>query len=78
MLAYRAATANHAPAALLARWRWKLDIWTQQDRKIFDANMNRAFLAMLKQWKGLKQFMAKGHELQPNSGELGQGGAADE
>ncbi|MGC8625713.1 MAG: hypothetical protein ACP5VQ_10690, partial [Phycisphaerae bacterium] len=73
LLAYRAAVANHAPQALLARWRWRLDIWTTQDRKVFDANMNKAFRAMLQQWKGLKQFMAKDHDLQPNSGELGKG-----
>ncbi|NNM88618.1 MAG: hypothetical protein HKL95_08875 [Phycisphaerae bacterium] len=76
LLAYRDAVANKAPAALLARWRWKLDIWTQRDRKVFDTNMNKAFRAMLKQWKGLKQFMAKNHELQPNSGELGKGETA--
>jgi hypothetical protein len=73
LLAYRAAAANNAPAALLARWRWRLDIWTKQDRKVFDANMNKAFRAMLKQWKGLKQFMAKNHDLKPNSGEMGNG-----
>jgi hypothetical protein len=73
LLAYRAAAANNAPAALLARWRWRLDIWTKQDRKVFDANMNKAFRAMLAQWKGLKAFMAKDHDLQPNSGELGKG-----
>ena len=78
LFAYRLAAANHAPKALLARWRWKLDIWTSEDRKVFDANMNKAFHAMLKQWKGLKQFMAKDHDLQPNSGELGNGEPADE
>jgi hypothetical protein len=74
MLAYRAAVANKAPAALLARWRWRLDIWAQQDREVFDTNMNKAFHAMLRQWKGLKAFMAKDHDLQPNSGEMGTGG----
>ncbi len=73
ILAYRAAAANKAPAKLLARWRWRLDIWKREDRKVFDATMNKAFHAMLKQWKGLKQFMAKDHDLQPNSGELGNG-----
>ncbi len=73
LFAYRLAAANHAPKALLARWRWKLDIWTTQDRKVFDVNVNKAFRAMLQQWKGLKQFMAKDHDLQPNSGELGNG-----
>ncbi len=73
ILAYRSAIANKAPAALLARWRWKLDIWTHHDRETFDSNMNNAFAAMLWQWKGLKQFMAKDHDLQPNSGELGNG-----
>ena len=73
LFAYRLAAANHAPKALLARWRWRLDIWTRQDRTVFDTNMNKAFHAMLQQWKGLEQFMAKNHELQPNSGELGNG-----
>ena len=73
LFAYRLAAANHAPKALLARWRWQLDIWNEPDRQRFDANMNKAFHAMLAQWKGLKQFMAKNHDLQPNSGELGKG-----
>lgn len=73
LFAYRLAAANHAPKALLARWRWRLDIWKKRDRKVFDTNMNLAFWAMIKQWKGLKQFMAKNHDLQPNSGELGKG-----
>ena len=73
LMALRAAAAQNAPAALLARWRWKLDIWTRKDRKVFDSNMNNAFRAMLKQWKGLKELMAKDHDLQLNSGKLGQG-----
>ncbi|MGC9261085.1 MAG: hypothetical protein ACP5I8_13550 [Phycisphaerae bacterium] len=77
LLAYRAAAYHKAPAALLARWRWKLDIWAQPDREVFDTNMDKAFHAMLKQWKGLKQFMAKDHDLQPNSGKLGKGEASN-
>ena len=73
LMALRAAAAQQAPAALLARWRWKLDIWTHKDRKVFDSNMNKAFWAMIKQWKGLKEVMQKDHDLQPNSGNLGQG-----
>jgi hypothetical protein len=73
LLAYRAAAANKAPPELLARWRWRLDIWTQRDRQQFDTKMNQAFRARLAQWKGLKQFMAKNHDLKPNSGEMGNG-----
>ncbi|NNM85540.1 MAG: hypothetical protein HKL96_07275 [Phycisphaerales bacterium] len=73
LLAYRAAADNKPPGALMARWRWRMDIWTAQDRKVFDANMNKAFWSMLRQWKGLKQFMATNQLLQPNSGELGNG-----
>ncbi|MGC8541751.1 MAG: hypothetical protein ACP5QA_14140, partial [Phycisphaerae bacterium] len=73
LLAYRVAAANHAPKALLARWRWRLDIWNKRDRQRFDTHMNNAFHAMLAQWKGLKRFMAKNHYLMPNSGELGNG-----
>ncbi len=73
LLAYRDAVAHHASPALLARWRWRLDIWKPQDRSEFNHMMNKAFWAMLKQWKGLKAFMTKDHELQSNSGELGHG-----
>ena len=73
LFAYRLAAASHAPKPLLARWRWCLDMWNTRDRTEFNAHMNKAFRAMLKRWKGLKEFMAKNHELQPNSGELGNG-----
>ncbi len=73
LLAYCDAVANKAPAALLTRWRWKLDIWTHQDRKVFDTHMNQAFWAMLKGWKRLKAALEKNHDFQANSGELGHG-----
>ena len=72
-MAYRYAVAHHAPAALLARWRWRLDIWTTNDRAIFDHKMNKGFWAMLKGWKGLKASLEKNHDFQANSGELGHG-----
>lgn len=40
---YRAACAGGAPAEILDRWRWEIGIWTQDDRKIFDAAMKAAF-----------------------------------
>ena len=70
-MAYRYAMTHHAPAALLTRWRWRLDLWTPADRQLFDKMMNQGFWAMLKGWKGLKQFMIKTHSFQENSGKLG-------
>ena len=72
-LAYRAAVARHALPALQARWRWRLDRWTRDDRQTFDHMMNKGFWAELKGWKGLKEFMIKGHSWQSNSGRLGNG-----
>jgi hypothetical protein len=40
--AYRAAVAGGAPAELLACWRWKLHIWSAEDRKDFDAKVIHA------------------------------------
>ncbi len=71
LLCYRYAVAHHAPAKLLANWRWHLDIWTLPDRKVFDHKMNQAFRARLKGWKGLRAFMQKDGDLQANSGEIG-------
>jgi len=45
MLAYRAALAADAPAALLAHWRWRLPYWTAEDRKEFEQTMARARVA---------------------------------
>ena len=72
-MVYRYAVAHHAPSALLARWRWRLDIWTPADRLLFDKMMNKGFWAMLKGWKGLKEALEKNHDFQSNSGELGHG-----
>ena len=72
-MVYRYAVAHHAPSALLARWRWQLDIWTPADRLLFDKMMNKGFWAMLKGWKGLKEALEKNHDFQSNSGELGHG-----
>ncbi len=71
LLCYRYAVANHASAKLLANWRWHLDIWKPEDRKVFDHTMNQAFRARLKGWKGLRAFMEKDGDLQANSGEMG-------
>ncbi len=71
LLCYRYAVAHHAPAKLLANWRWHLDIWTPPDRKVFDHKMNQAFRARLKGWNGLRAFMEKDGDLQANSGEMG-------
>jgi hypothetical protein len=42
---YRAAVAGDAPPALLARWRWELGIWNDEDRKNFDDAMKAAHAA---------------------------------
>jgi hypothetical protein len=36
VMAYRFAQAHGFPPALLARWRWKLNVWMPQDRQAFD------------------------------------------
>lgn len=41
--AYRYACASGAPAALLTRWRWRMDIWTAADRRRFDSAMAENF-----------------------------------
>jgi hypothetical protein len=43
---YRAAIAGQAPAATLERWRWRMGIWTPDDRKKFDAATKAAFNAI--------------------------------
>lgn len=73
LMCYRYALAHDMPPALLARMRWRLDIWTHQDRLRFDKMMNRGFWAYLKGWKGLRQFLVKGHEWAANAGRLGHG-----
>ncbi len=39
---YRAAVAGNAPPDLLARWRWELGIWNDEDRRNFDDAMKPA------------------------------------
>ncbi len=39
LLAYRTAWDKGAPAPLLARWRWRLDVWTPADRQYFNDAM---------------------------------------
>jgi len=45
VLAYRAALAAQAPAALLANWRWQLCLWSDADHADFDAAMQKAHTA---------------------------------
>jgi frataxin-like iron-binding protein CyaY len=45
IVAYRAAVAGHAPAALLDMWRWQIAIWTKEDREAFDKAIADAFKA---------------------------------
>ena len=42
VLAYRALASSGASPALLANWRWKLGLWTADDRAGFDAAMAHA------------------------------------
>ena len=39
VLAYRYAQSHRFPPALLARWRWKLNVWLPSDRTAFDRAM---------------------------------------
>ncbi len=71
ILCYRYAFTHHAPPELLSNWRWHLDIWAPQDRRVFDRTMNQAFRSLLKGWKGLKSVMQQDGDLQSNSGEMG-------
>lgn len=43
MLCYRAAAASGAEANLLGNWRWKLALWTPQDRSDFQKRMQAAY-----------------------------------
>ena len=45
--AYRAAQAAHAPDALLENWRWKLTLWTPNDRQKWRDTMARARWSLL-------------------------------
>jgi len=45
--AYRAAAKANAPAVLLANWRWKMAIWTPDDRKKWQMTMARAHWSLL-------------------------------
>lgn len=40
---YRAAKEAKAPENLLANWRWKLSLWRDSDREVFDETMKRAW-----------------------------------
>lgn len=72
LLDYRYAATHGAPAALLANWRWKLDLWTSQDREVFDRAMNNGFKAFLHDNPSVATWLVQHHCLQPNSGKLGQ------
>ena len=57
LFAYRTALACGAPEAMLAAWRWKLDLWTPADRKRFEDTMDSAHKSLLDlnpQMKGLE------------------------
>ncbi len=41
ILAYRYAQYHRFPTALLARWRWKLNVWLPSDRAAFNQAMHR-------------------------------------
>jgi hypothetical protein len=69
---YRYAAASGLPAPLLARMRWRLDIWIRHDRLVFDSEMDKAFWSWINYSKQLRAIMAKYGQLQPNSGELGK------
>ncbi|MGC8553656.1 MAG: hypothetical protein ACP5O7_12455, partial [Phycisphaerae bacterium] len=44
--AYRCACASASPGALLARWRWRMDLWEAADRRRFNFAMAAAFAAL--------------------------------
>ncbi len=41
LLAFRYAQAHHFPRNLLARWRWRLGLWTPADRRAFNRAVGR-------------------------------------
>jgi hypothetical protein len=43
LLAYRTATAASTEDALLANWRWRLCLWTREDRELFLDTVTRAW-----------------------------------
>ena len=47
ILVYRAAVAGGAPRWLLARWRWRIPLWTQSDRLTFTKTMGMAYSSLV-------------------------------
>jgi hypothetical protein len=72
-MCYRYAVAHNLPSAVRARMRWRLDIWRPGDRRIFNDTMDLSFQKMLSGWKGLKAFLVKTGQWEPNAGELKKG-----
>ena len=44
LLAYRTASSEQAPEPLLANWRWKMPLWTAEDRTEFWEIVQKAYL----------------------------------
>jgi hypothetical protein len=44
LLAYRAALSENAPEPLLANWRWRMPLWTADDRAEFWDTVQKAYL----------------------------------
>jgi hypothetical protein len=47
LLAYRAAANARAPRVLLENWRWKLPLWTPEDRSAWESTMKKAHDTLL-------------------------------
>jgi sugar lactone lactonase YvrE len=47
--AYRAGLSEHAPEALLANWRWKMPLWTADDRTEFWQTVQKAYVGRTEQ-----------------------------
>jgi hypothetical protein len=47
--AYRAGLSEHAPEPLLANWRWKMPLWTADDRTEFWETVQKAYVGRTEQ-----------------------------
>ena len=72
LLDYRFALSHDVPATLLANWRWEIDFWTSQDRKVFAKAMNDNFADFLRGYPNVATWLVHHHCLQPNSGKLAE------
>jgi hypothetical protein len=55
IMAYRTALAAGAPPALLANWRWKLALWSTEERTQFGQVMAQAWQAQAKMDRELSE-----------------------